>query len=75
LTSKALAAAPDVSLFLYYRALAYWDDGHNETAALADLARITDQTPEMHILADQDSSLAQASGRGGSRATPVAGAG
>jgi tetratricopeptide (TPR) repeat protein len=51
LTSKALAAAPDVSLFLYYRALAYWDDGHNETAALADLARITDQTPEMHILA------------------------
>ena len=51
LTSKALAAAPDVSLFLYYRALAYWDDGHNEGAALADLARITDQTPEMHILA------------------------
>ena len=51
LTSKALAATPDVPLFLYYRALAYWDDGRNERAALADLARITDQTPDMHILA------------------------
>ncbi len=51
LTSKALAAAPDVSLFLYYRALAYWDDGHNESAALADLASMTEQTPDMHILA------------------------
>ena len=50
LTSKALAAAPDVSLFLYYRALAYWD-GHYESAALADLASIADQTPETHILA------------------------
>ncbi len=51
LTSKALAAAPDVSLFLYYRALAHWDDDHHETAALADLARSADQTPEMHMLA------------------------
>ncbi|MBM3785676.1 MAG: tetratricopeptide repeat protein [Acidobacteria bacterium] len=51
LASKALAAAPDVPLFLYYRALAYWDDGRQESAALADLARSVDQTPEMHILA------------------------
>ncbi len=51
LTSRALAAAPDVPLFLYYRALAYWDHGRNERAALTDLARIADQTPEMHILA------------------------
>lgn len=51
LASKALSALPETALFLYYRALAHWDHGANESAALADLRRMAQATPEALILA------------------------
>ncbi|MBM3792576.1 MAG: tetratricopeptide repeat protein [Acidobacteria bacterium] len=51
LASQALAALPDAPLFLYYRAMAHWDHVEDEAAALADLARMAQPTPEALILA------------------------